>query len=87
MPYRLRLERRAEKELTALHPVDRNRVVAAIRELRNDPRPPKCKKLRRVNAWRIRVGDYRVVYDIDDVERTVTVLRIGHRRDVYHDLG
>ena len=81
--YRVRLERRAEKELKGLHPVDRRRVLVAIRVLRDDPRPPKCKKLQRVGAWRIRVGDYRVVYDIDDEEKTVTVLRIGHRKDVY----
>ena len=87
MRYRLQLKRSAGKELRALHPVDRDRVVVAIRSLAEDPRPPGCKKLKRVGAWSIRVGDYRVIYDVDDSDLLVTVLRVRHRRDVYRDLG
>jgi len=65
--YRLQLKRLAEKELQALHPVDRARVAAAIRSLANNLHPAGCKRLKRVGAWSLRVGDYRVIYDIDDV--------------------
>lgn len=59
------------------------RVRDAIRDLANTPRPPGCKKLVGRDGWRIRVGDYRVIYEIDDSTRIVTVVHIGHRRDVY----
>ena len=85
--YQLCLKRSAKKELRALHPVDRKRVAQAIRDLRQDPRPPGCKKLKRVGAWRVRIGDCRVVCDVDDDSLLVTVLKVGHRRDVYRDLG
>jgi mRNA interferase RelE/StbE len=84
--YHLQLERSTEKELSRLHPVDRRRVAAAVRNLAGDPRPHGCKKLK-VGAWAIRVGDYRIVYDVDDADRSVIVLKIGHRRDVYRDLN
>jgi mRNA interferase RelE/StbE len=85
--YRLQLKRSARKEIRSLHPVDRERVAEAIRALRDDPRPPGCKKLKEVDAWSVRVGDYRVIYDIDDEARLVMVIKVGHRRDVYRDLG
>ncbi len=85
--HQLRLKRSAEKELQALHPVDRARVAAAIRSLANDSHPAGCKRLKRVDAWSLRVGDYRVIYDIDDVALLVTVIKVGHGRDVYRDLG
>ena len=60
------------------------RIRPRIRELANDPRPPGCKKLHGYkDRWRIRIGDYRVVYTINDVARTVDVTRIAHRREVY----
>jgi mRNA interferase RelE/StbE len=60
------------------------RIRPKIHELANDPRPPGCKKLHGYkDRWRIRIGDYRVVYAIDDAARTVDVTRIAHRRDVY----
>lgn len=48
-----------------------------------EPRPSGCKKLKGREGWRIRVGDYPVVYDIDDDAQTALILNIGHRRDVY----
>ncbi len=52
--------------------------------LENNPRPPGCKKLTgHQDIWRIRVGDYRVLYTVDDAEMIVRVSRIAHRRDVY----
>jgi mRNA interferase RelE/StbE len=61
------------------------RVTAtrAVHQLAEDPRPPGCHKLQNREGWRIRVGDYRLVYEVDDDLRTVTVLLAGHRRDVY----
>ncbi|MBX9639198.1 MAG: type II toxin-antitoxin system RelE/ParE family toxin [Mycobacteriaceae bacterium] len=63
---------------------DRERIVRAVRSLGANPRPQGCKKLANVgNAWRVRVGDYRVVYEIHDRVLLVVVLKVGHRRDVY----
>lgn len=83
MTYRLSILRRAQKELAQFPSSSFERVVAAIRDLAQNPRPPGCLKLSGREGWRIRVGDYRVVYEIDDEERSVTVLHVGHRRDVY----
>ncbi|MFZ0962889.1 MAG: type II toxin-antitoxin system RelE/ParE family toxin [Terriglobia bacterium] len=74
---------RAQKELAQLNSVAYSRVREAIRELAKDPRPPGCLKLTGRDGWRLRVGDFRVVYEIDDKQCNVTVLHIGHRRDVY----
>jgi mRNA interferase RelE/StbE len=59
------------------------RVLAEIQALATNPRPPGCVKLRNRDAWRIRVGDYRVIYEIDDDQQIITVVEAGHRRDVY----
>jgi mRNA interferase RelE/StbE len=60
------------------------RIVARLEQLAASPRPPGCKKLKSGdNQWRVRVGDYRIVYEIDDTAKTVDVTRIAHRREVY----
>ena len=59
------------------------RIDAAILALAETPRPPGCTKLTNQEAWRIRVGDYRIVYEIRDTALVVTVIEIGHRREVY----
>jgi mRNA interferase RelE/StbE len=60
------------------------RIDRKILALADNPRPPGCKKLRGYrDQWRIRVGDWRVVYLIDDVARLVTITRVAHRREVY----
>jgi mRNA interferase RelE/StbE len=60
------------------------RIVLRLEHLAATPRPPGCKKLKGGDKeWRIRVGEYRIVYVIDDRARTVDVTRIAHRRDVY----
>ena len=73
----------AARDLRRLPEGIRQRIVAALQGLANDPRPPGCVKLSGSDEWRIRVGDYRAIYHIDDTDRQVTVTRIGHRRDVY----
>lgn len=71
------------KELYRQNPQDYERVTAAIRHLATDPRPPGCKSLRGSEGWRIRIGDFRVIYAIDDDELTVTILGVAHRREAY----
>jgi len=82
--YRVFLERAAEKDIKRLSSEVHDRVIIAIRGLASDPRPPGCRKLAGSrHDWRIRVGDYRVVYEIADEIRIVRVNRVRHRRDVY----
>ena len=82
--YRVLLERAAEKDLSRLGSQVHDRVIAAIQALAANPRPPGCRKLvGSKNDWRIRVGDYRVVYEIADEIRVVRVNRVRHRREVY----
>ena len=74
----------ADKALRKLPVGTQRRIVAAVERLADDPRPPGCVKLAGdENLWRIRVGDYRVVYEIHDKRLLVLVVRVGHRRDVY----
>jgi mRNA interferase RelE/StbE len=82
--YNVLLERAAEKDLSRLSAQVHDRIIAAIQGLARDPRPPGCRKLvGSEHDWRIRVGDYRVIYEIADVVRVVRVLRVRHRREVY----
>jgi len=81
--YRLELETRALKELKGL-PKDRRELLRGVLDdLEREPRPPGAKKLSGVDGWRVRKGDYRVLYTIDDPSRLVRVYRIGRRREVY----
>ena len=82
--YRVLLERSAEKDLARLASEVHDRIIAAIQALARNPRPPGCRKLTgSKNDWRIRVGDYRVIYEITDEIRVVRVNRVRHRREVY----
>jgi mRNA interferase RelE/StbE len=82
--YRVFLERAAERDLKSLSSKLRARLIAAIQDLKHEPRPAGCRKLTGSEAdWRIRISDYRVVYEIDDAARIVRVNRIRHRREVY----
>jgi mRNA interferase RelE/StbE len=82
--YRVVILRRAQKELEAIPSPSFEKVEARLLSLRDDPRPPGCKKMKdREGAWRIRSGDYRIIYDIDDSTTTVTVFRVGHRKEIY----
>lgn len=80
--YRLLLGPRAQRDLDRLRGATWERVRDALLMLTHTPRPKGCAKLR-TGAWRIRIGNHRVLYDIDDKAKTVEVLRIGHRRDIY----
>ena len=84
MSYRVEFTTAAARQVRKLTRPARDRVLEAISGLREDPRPPAAKKLvGEQTAWRIRIGDYRVIYDVFDGELVVTVVRAGHRRDVY----
>ncbi len=83
MSYSVFILRRAQKELAQLPEAAYERTKDAIRKLAENPWPRGCRKLSGRDGWRIRVGDYRVIYEIDEAQQTVTVLHIGHRRDVY----
>lgn len=83
MIWKLEILRRAQKQLARIPNPDRQRIYEAIQNLIRDPRPPGCKKLKDSDAWRIRIGDYRVIYEIHDEVLLVLVLEIGHRREVY----
>ena len=74
----------AEKEYARFPASVRRRITAALDGLAEDPRPRGCKKLKgEDNLWRIRVGDYRVIYSIEDDKLVVLVVRVAHRKDVY----
>ena len=82
--YYLEIKPSAAKELDALSDALFVRIDRKIMALAENPRPPGCKKLKGYkDQWRIRVGDYRVVYTIDDANLLVDVTRIRHRSEVY----
>jgi mRNA interferase RelE/StbE len=73
----------ALKELQALSPQDRRRIITRIEGLSADPRPHGCEKLPGLEQYRLRQGDYRLIHSVDDEVRAVVIVKIGHRRDVY----
>jgi len=81
--YKLLIKRSAARELEGLPPKVRRRVAGQIETLTATPRPQGVEKLSGQEKYRIRQGDYRVLYSIDDGAQTVTVVKVGHRRDVY----
>ncbi len=81
--YNVRITRSAAKEIEAVPLVDRQRIVAKIQALGDDPRPPGCEKLSGDEKYRLRQGHYRILYAIMDQELVVTVVKVGHRREVY----
>jgi mRNA interferase RelE/StbE len=84
--YRLELKPSATKDLDRVQGTTWQRIKSALLALRNEPRPAGCIKLSGAESWRIRVTDWRVIYDIDDTKQLITVLRVKHRRDAYRDL-
>jgi len=84
MGYEIVYKPSAEKSFAKLTNDAQKRIFSAVQELAENPRPPGVKKLKAVvDLYRIRVGDYRIVYSIEDKQRKILVLTIGHRRDVY----
>ena len=84
MPYRIEVKPRAERALAKVPNPHRRRIAKAIDSLARDPRPGGCRKLTGAeDAYRIRVGDYRVAYQIADRVLIVHIVRVAHRKDVY----
>ena len=82
--YSVRIKRSAVREIESIPTKkDRQRVVARIRALANDPRPQGCQKLSGAEKYRVRQGRYRIVYSIEDDCLVVMVVRVAHRRNVY----
>lgn len=82
--YRIDVAPAAVRQLRKLDPPARRRVQAAVELLGDDPRPPGARKLVGGDgAWRVRTGDYRIVYEIHDQVLLVLVVAVGHRRDIY----
>jgi mRNA interferase RelE/StbE len=73
----------AQKQLNKLPNAIATRIEDKMMGLEQDPRPPGCKKLKGRDAYRIRIGDYRVIYEINDGQLIVTVITVGHRKEVY----
>lgn len=81
--YSVLVKRDAEKELRKVPRPDLQRIVRKIAALASEPRPVGSQKLSTLERYRVRQGDWRIVYEIDDQARLVTVVRIGHRGEVY----
>lgn len=81
--YKLLIKPSAVKELEALPAKDRRRLVARLQRLSSDPRPLGSEKLSGHDLYRIRQGNYRVLYSVEDLALIVLVIKVGHRRDVY----
>lgn len=82
--HKILVDPRAAKQLVAISSTYRKRIVAKIDALQSDPRPTGCKKLQgERDVYRIRIGDYRVVYQIRDKELLILIVRVGHRGEIY----
>lgn len=84
MSYEIHIVHSAEKEFDALSGTTQKRIIKKISFLEENPRPKGTCKLSGREEYRVRVGAYRILYIIDDVNHTVTIVAIGHRRDVYN---
>ena len=83
MTYRVIIPASTERQLDKLEPDIRRRIQRRIVSLEQNPRPHDVIKLKGLDAYRIREGNYRVIYTIEDTIRIVTVIKVDHRRDVY----
>ena len=83
MNYFIQIERSAQKQLAKIPGPYFDSITQKILSLESDPRPPGCKKLTGRESWRIRVGDYRIIYNILDDILLIIVIDIGHRKDIY----
>jgi mRNA interferase RelE/StbE len=83
MAYSITIRKSAIKALEKINEPHYSKIKEAIFELANIPRPIGCKKLKGRNGYRIRVSDYRIIYDIFDEELLIDVIDLGHRRDIY----
>ncbi len=83
MTYDIKIHRSAQKSLAKIPKKIQQHIITSIRALANDRQPHGCKKLSGRNAWRIRIGQYRVIYEINNHVLIITVIAINHRKNVY----
>ncbi len=83
--YELVFKRSVSKDLRAVPNKDVRRILNRMESLQNDPRPDGCEKLSGQERYRIRQGNYRIIYGIEDDRLVVTVIKVGHRRAIYRE--
>jgi len=83
LSYKIFIKRSAQKSLAKIDKKNREKIIETIYNLEGNPRPENCKKLKGREGWRIRIGNYRVIYEIDEKEKRINVLFIGHRQLIY----
>jgi mRNA interferase RelE/StbE len=81
--YTIVLSKKAQKQLDKLSDIIAEPIFVAISELKENPRPSGCKKLKGREGYRIRIGNYRVIYAIFDNELLIDVITLGHRKEIY----
>jgi mRNA interferase RelE/StbE len=82
--YEVLLERRAERDIKRLPKEIFDRLIPHLKALSENPKPSGCRKISGSRSdWRIRIGDYRVIYEVNEQEHAVKVMRIRHRKNVY----
>ena len=84
--YELLFKQSVAKDLRALPKADLARVLRRMEALADNPRPPSCEKLSGQEKYRVRQGVYRIIYQVDDEQGIVLVVKVGHRRDVYRQM-
>ncbi len=81
--YKVQVLKNIKKNLADLHPEIYKRITKALKTLEENPKLQSSLKLSGRDGYRLRIGDYRIIYEIDEVNKIVTILDIGHRKDVY----
>jgi len=84
-PYELRFKPSVAKDLRGIPRADIKRILARAESLRANPRPPGVEKLGGSERYRVRQGNYRILYTVDDATVVVEVVKVGHRKDVYRE--
>ena len=86
MSYQVNLPKTVQKQLNVLPQELKQRILKALVQLQDEPRPANSLQMKGGQGFRLRIGDYRVLYDIDDISHIINLRRIGHRREIYRDL-
>ena len=81
--YKIYIEKTAQKSLSKIDRRNQTRIINSIRSLAKEARPVNSKKLKGRNAYRIRIGNYRIIYEIKQNELIILIVAIGHRRNIY----
>lgn len=84
--YKIGIRRNVQRSLDKIPERDFKAILDTVKNLANTPRPKGVEKIKNAGLWRVRQGDYRIVYSIDDKQQIVTIVRIGHRREIYRHL-